>query len=234
VGGDRDGNPSITPSVTMQVLEMQHEHGLRKLVEHWSRGAEELSTSTRIRAVTSDLAASLEEDRELLPTCGSGSIDSTPASRTASNAPTSTSGCSTPANASPRVPATYPARTTRAPVELLTDLELMRLAGAERRGADRHGTCCGLQRNARCSDSTSPPWTSASTPNAPRGARPAVRRLDIDYAAARPGERRTLLADELANRRPLSPVTTNLHDRAVATFGPSVPSARPSTASATR
>ena len=67
VGGDRDGNPSVTPEVTMQVLELQHDHGLRNLIAAVEEVAEELSVSSRIRPITADLTASLEADRESLP-----------------------------------------------------------------------------------------------------------------------------------------------------------------------
>jgi phosphoenolpyruvate carboxylase len=67
VGGDRDGNPSVTPEVTMAVLELQHDHGLRNLITAIEEVAEELSVSARIQAISADLVASLEEDREALP-----------------------------------------------------------------------------------------------------------------------------------------------------------------------
>ncbi|MFP5333278.1 MAG: phosphoenolpyruvate carboxylase [Acidimicrobiia bacterium] len=67
VAGDRDGNPNVTPELTMQVLEMQHDHGLRALIEHVESVAEELSMSARIHGITDALAASLEADREQLP-----------------------------------------------------------------------------------------------------------------------------------------------------------------------
>ncbi|MEX0698698.1 MAG: phosphoenolpyruvate carboxylase [Acidimicrobiia bacterium] len=67
VGGDRDGNPAVTPEVTLEVLELQHDHGLRNLVTAVEQAADELSVSSRIRPITADLASSLEEDRELLP-----------------------------------------------------------------------------------------------------------------------------------------------------------------------
>ena len=51
VGGDRDGNPSVTPEVTMQVLELQHDHGLRNLIAAVEEVAEELSVSSRIRPI---------------------------------------------------------------------------------------------------------------------------------------------------------------------------------------
>lgn len=67
VGGDRDGNPAVTPAVTEEVLRTQHEHGLRDLVRAIEDLAEELSISERIWTVSDELRASLERDRELLP-----------------------------------------------------------------------------------------------------------------------------------------------------------------------
>ena len=67
VGGDRDGNPNVTPDMTMQVLEMQHEHGLRTLIEHVEAVAEELSMSARVHGISEDLRKSLETDRQTLP-----------------------------------------------------------------------------------------------------------------------------------------------------------------------
>lgn len=67
VGGDRDGNPAVTPEVTMEVLELQHDHGLRNLITAVEEVAEELSVSSRIRPISVDLVAALEEDREALP-----------------------------------------------------------------------------------------------------------------------------------------------------------------------
>lgn len=67
VGGDRDGNPAVTADLTIEVLEVQHDHGLRNLIEMVERLAEELSTSDRIRAVSHELGESLERDREVLP-----------------------------------------------------------------------------------------------------------------------------------------------------------------------
>jgi len=68
VGGDRDGNPAVTPEVTLEVLELQHDHGLRNLITAVEQAADELSVSSRIRPISADLSSSLDEDRELLPT----------------------------------------------------------------------------------------------------------------------------------------------------------------------
>ena len=67
VGGDRDGNPFVTASVTRDALAAQHEHALRNLIASVESLASDLSTSSRIRTVSSALIESLERDRELLP-----------------------------------------------------------------------------------------------------------------------------------------------------------------------
>ena len=67
VGGDRDGNPFVTASVTRDALEAQHEHALRNLIASVESLASDLSTSSRIRTVSSALRASLELDRAQLP-----------------------------------------------------------------------------------------------------------------------------------------------------------------------
>jgi phosphoenolpyruvate carboxylase len=67
VGGDRDGNPNVTPEVTAQVLAIQHEHGLRNLIRAVEALAAELSVSGRLTEATPELEASLEDDREMLP-----------------------------------------------------------------------------------------------------------------------------------------------------------------------
>lgn len=67
VGGDRDGNPSVTGDTTLAVLEMQHDHGLRNLIAMVEQTAEELSTSSAIRRISAELTNSLEDDRVLLP-----------------------------------------------------------------------------------------------------------------------------------------------------------------------
>ena len=67
VGGDRDGNPGISPGMTLDVLAQQHERGLRQLVEMIEQLAEELSVSERLTDISSELERSLRKDRELHP-----------------------------------------------------------------------------------------------------------------------------------------------------------------------
>jgi phosphoenolpyruvate carboxylase len=54
-GGDRDGNPNVTPPVTLDVLALQHEFGLRTLIAGVEELLSEMSASTRIVGVTEQL-----------------------------------------------------------------------------------------------------------------------------------------------------------------------------------
>ncbi|GHF64198.1 phosphoenolpyruvate carboxylase [Streptomyces mashuensis] len=67
IGGDRDGNPNVTPHVTRDVLILQHEHGITDAlaVVDDLRGA--LSNSIRNSGATEELLTSLQRDLELLP-----------------------------------------------------------------------------------------------------------------------------------------------------------------------
>lgn len=67
VGGDRDGNPYVTPRVTRQVLHSQVDHALSSLIGAVEQLADELSVSTRVAGVSDELSKSLEQDREALP-----------------------------------------------------------------------------------------------------------------------------------------------------------------------
>ena len=66
IGGDRDGNPHVTPAVTAEVLLLQHEHGARAVLELLDRLRVQLSVSSRV-GVSEELAAALAEALEVLP-----------------------------------------------------------------------------------------------------------------------------------------------------------------------
>ncbi len=67
VGGDRDGNPNVTPQVTLQVLGLQRQLALRRLTATVDDLVSTLSTSTRVARISASLKASLVADRALLP-----------------------------------------------------------------------------------------------------------------------------------------------------------------------
>ena len=66
-GGDRDGNPNVTPAVTLEVIGLQHDAALRELVNHVEELLVEISSSTRVVTVTDELQRSLEQDGHALP-----------------------------------------------------------------------------------------------------------------------------------------------------------------------
>ncbi|SHL98112.1 phosphoenolpyruvate carboxylase [Actinacidiphila paucisporea] len=67
IGGDRDGNPNVTPEVTWDVLILQHEHGITDALQlvDFLRGA--LSNSIRNSGASSELLDSLATDLVALP-----------------------------------------------------------------------------------------------------------------------------------------------------------------------
>ena len=69
IGGDRDGNPFVTPEVTSQVISMQRDHAIRNLLTHLDRVIEDLSISERIVDAERDeiLWKQIESDLNNLP-----------------------------------------------------------------------------------------------------------------------------------------------------------------------
>ncbi len=67
IGGDRDGNPFVTPAVTRDVLLIQHEYGIAATEKAMDDLIDEVSVSRRLRGVSLDLSASLAADLDALP-----------------------------------------------------------------------------------------------------------------------------------------------------------------------
>jgi phosphoenolpyruvate carboxylase len=63
VGGDRDGNPNVTPATTVAVLGLQRARALRLLAEEVAGLAAELSPSERVRGPSDELRSAVEADR---------------------------------------------------------------------------------------------------------------------------------------------------------------------------
>ncbi|WP_373232435.1 phosphoenolpyruvate carboxylase [Cohnella sp.] len=64
IGGDRDGNPSVTADVTWQTLKMQRNLAIHKYENNLRELARHLSFSTTIVNVSDELLASIKEDGE--------------------------------------------------------------------------------------------------------------------------------------------------------------------------
>ncbi len=67
VGGDRDGNPNVTPSTTVEVLALQRQRAIRLLRSEIEGLRRELSTSDVIRPPSDELIAAVEADRDHFP-----------------------------------------------------------------------------------------------------------------------------------------------------------------------
>jgi phosphoenolpyruvate carboxylase len=67
IGGDRDGNPNVTPQVTHDVLVLQHGHALRDLAAMVDDLMQDLSSSQQLVGASDALLASIARDLESLP-----------------------------------------------------------------------------------------------------------------------------------------------------------------------
>lgn len=64
IGGDRDGNPSVTSDITWQALNLHRSLAVHKYEEQLRVMMEMLSFSTNLVQVTDELTASIEQDRQ--------------------------------------------------------------------------------------------------------------------------------------------------------------------------
>ncbi|WP_163511425.1 phosphoenolpyruvate carboxylase [Fodinicola acaciae] len=66
-GGDRDGNPYVSAAVTMRVLRLQYEHGIRDAERMLAGLVDELSVSSRVAGASEELRESVRVDLDALP-----------------------------------------------------------------------------------------------------------------------------------------------------------------------
>ena len=67
IGGDRDGNPNITPEVTKAAIVLQTGHFIRVMLSALDQLRQQLSISSRIAGATAELEESVEKDLVSLP-----------------------------------------------------------------------------------------------------------------------------------------------------------------------
>ena len=67
VGGDRDGNPNVTPATTVEVLDFQRQRAMRILVDEIEGLSSELSVGLAVTGISAELAGRLEADRREFP-----------------------------------------------------------------------------------------------------------------------------------------------------------------------
>jgi phosphoenolpyruvate carboxylase len=67
VGGDRDGNPFVTPAMTLDILQMQHVHATRNVIGMIEDLATELSVADRVVPISEELHDSLARDAVRFP-----------------------------------------------------------------------------------------------------------------------------------------------------------------------
>ena len=67
IGGDRDGNPNITPEITKQAIVLQMGHSIRVTLEALDELRQALSVSTKLAGTSEPLLQSVAKDLEMLP-----------------------------------------------------------------------------------------------------------------------------------------------------------------------
>ncbi|MBM0237492.1 phosphoenolpyruvate carboxylase [Micromonospora sp. ATA32] len=222
IGGDRDGNPFVTPAVTREVLQIQHEHGISATEAAMEHLINEVSVSRRLRGVSLDLAASLAADLDALP-------EVAPRFRrvNAEEPYRLKARCvkAKLANTRDRLragTAHVPGRDYRGSAELIADLELLRASLAR-----NSGQLTAVGRLASTIRTVSAFGLHLATMDVREHAEAhhavlaqlyaAVGEVS-DYPALSRLERTKLLADELTGRRPLSTLDTPLTESARKTF----------------
>ena len=67
IGGDRDGNPNVTPEITSETIVIQVGHAIRVISEAMNELRQQLSISTRIKGVSKELENSVIQDLKNIP-----------------------------------------------------------------------------------------------------------------------------------------------------------------------
>jgi phosphoenolpyruvate carboxylase len=221
VGGDRDGNPQVTPETTLETLALQHDRGLRHLIALVEGLSDELSMSQRLAPISGELEESLREDREALPEIWlreQRRVAAEPYRLKCSyvharliNTNRRIQGGGIP----------HPGREYTHPDQLMADLDLMDESLRASKGeliAD--GPLARVRRAAMTFGFQMAILDIREHSSKHRAALSELYALvDTDYAGRSPEERAQLLSEELAGTRPLSAPTTTLGEEEARTLG---------------
>jgi phosphoenolpyruvate carboxylase len=222
IGGDRDGNPFVTPAVTRDVLLIQHEHGIRAAETVIDDLINEVSVSRRLRGVSLDLSASLAADLEKLPELADRfrRVNAEEPYRLKARC-IKVKLANTRARLATQAPH-VPGRDYQGSAELVTDLELMRASLA--RNAGQLTATGRLAEAIRVVSAFGLHLATMDVREHAEAHHGVLAQLferigEVrSYHALTRAERTDLLARELGGKRPLSGVDTSLTDTARKTF----------------
>ncbi len=221
VGGDRDGNPGVTPETTLETLLLQHDRGIRHLIGLIEELADELSVSERLAPISDEMRASLASDREALP-----EVWQREGRRTA--AEPYRLECSyiraRLVNTNRRLQQGLPhfdRRDYAHPDELIADLDLMAESLSRARGElIAHGAVSRMRRSV---ETFGFQMATLDVREHASKHRDAVTELfslvGVDYRTMADDLRSNVLSAELQGSRPLSGLTTTLSEQADLTLG---------------
>lgn len=214
VGGDRDGNPNVTPDITLDVLAFQRQRALRCLISEVEELSAELSISEVVTPISEELAAQLVDDREHFP-------DVVQRFSKLSAGEPYRQRCSIihqrllETAETPPGPGAY-----ASPTDLAADLALM-----SHSLETNHGELLARGRLARVRRVVSMIGFHLATLDIRQHARVhhetlagLFEPLGVDYGSLEPAERTALLTEELGNRRPLAPPASGQESQALELF----------------
>lgn len=222
IGGDRDGNPFVTPNVTRAVIDFQRDHAISDILPIVDRLLEDLSVSERLSGTDSDLRAGVESDLAHLPEFDRRFL------RLNAEEPVRLK-LSIIHNrlrlTRERIGSRGPhesGRDYRCTSELLDDLMQVRAALA---AEDSMAAIGVIDRALRMVASIGLPLATLDLREHSGKHREAVAQLlaripgSPDVLAMSASERRAVLGEELLSRRPLAPTPPPLDDSGLATYG---------------
>ena len=211
VGGDRDGNPNVSPATTDQVLGLQRRRALEILVDEVGALGHELSISTRVHGVSDELREAVDADRPALKDV-QGRIDWSEPYRVRCEAIRRRLVASADGDTS--------RRGYRTPAHLDADLEVIERSLRENSGellAD--GILSRVRRILQVIGFHFATLDIREHSDRPHEALATLFAAnDLDYVGTSDADRADLLAAELASRRPLAPPSTPDDAGALALF----------------